>query len=156
MDPDGVGGLTNDRRVTSGVGGVICAILGMMLVVGTSGGPFLLGLILLLAGVALLVRLLLQLTETGLNSTAAGGSGFNLKGLAKMPAMSQWVAGAVMGVLSLFGLFLYSRAADGMFATFGGLLFLFGLAVIIVLVHKATDYSGTDTVDEAAGGPAQS
>lgn len=156
MDPDGVGGLINDRRVTSGVGGVICAILGMMLVVGASGGLFLLGLFLLLAGVSLLVRLLLQLTETGLKGGGSGGSGLNLEGIAKMPAMSQWVAGAVMGVLSLFGLFLYSRAADGMFATFGGLLFLFGLAVIIVLVHKATDYSSTDTVDEAAGRPAQS
>jgi F0F1-type ATP synthase assembly protein I len=70
-----------------------------------------------------------------------------------MSAMSQWVAGALMGVLSLLGLFLYSRAADGMFGLFGGLLFLFGLAVIIVLVHKATDYSTEahdETHDEAA------
>ncbi len=148
--------MASDRRIFSGVGGAVCAVLGMMLVVGASGGLFLLGLLLLLVGVSLLVRLLLQLTETGLKRGGSKGSGFDLKGIAKMPAMSQWVAGAVMGVLSLFGLFLYSRAADGMFATFGGLLFLFGLGVIIVLVHKATDYSSKEPVDDASESAAHS
>ncbi len=130
--------------------------------VGSGTGPFVLGLLVLLVGVGLVVRLLLQLTEgdgsrAGSAAKSGGGSSmgvsfdgfFNFTGVNNMSAMSQWVAGGLMGALSLLGLFLYSRAADGMFGLFGGLLFLFGLAVIIVLVHKATDYS-TEAHDDAA------
>ena len=159
----GVGSLTSDRRVTSGVGGLVLAALGIFLVGDSTGGLFLLGVVLLVAGVALLVRLLLLLTESGSEkggapSARAGGRSrlIDLGAIKKIPAMSQWVSGAAMGLLSLFGLFLYGRAADGMFATFGGLLFLFGLAVIIVFVHNATDYSGAKTEDQTAEGSGHS
>jgi hypothetical protein len=115
--------------------------LGVALLMGADGGLFLPGLLILLVGVALLVRVLLKLTEASIDNPKTAPAGFKLDALKGISAMNQWVAGAIMGVLSLFGLFLYSRAADGMFATFGGLLFVFGLAVIVVLVHKATDYS---------------
>ena len=138
------------------------AALGIYLVGDSTGGLFLLGVVLLVAGVALLVRLLLLLTEgssekgTPRARTGARSSLIGLGAIKKIPAMSQWVAGAAMGLLSLFGLFLYGRAADGMFATFGGLLFLFGLAVIIVFVHNATDYSGAKTEDQTAEGSGHS
>ena len=138
------------------------AALGIFLVEGSQGGLFLLGVVLLVAGVSLLVRLLLLLTEGRPQKAASGARTgtrsrlISLDAIKKIPAMSQWVSGAVMGLLSLFGLFLYGRAADGMFATFGGLLFLFGLAVIIVFVHKATDYSGANSEDEAAKSSGQS
>jgi hypothetical protein len=148
-----------------GGAGAVMVLLGSILV-GSGTGPFVLGLLVLLVGVGLIVRLLLQLTESAGSRTAGAAKGsadasrgsafdgfFNFTGVNNMSAMSQWVAGALMGVLSLLGLFLYSRAADGMFGLFGGLLFLFGLAVIIVLVHKATDYSTEahdETHDEAA------
>jgi len=53
--------------------------------------------------------------------------------------MAQWIFGALMGILSLFGLLLASRAEDGMFSVFGWLLFVFGLVIIFVLIHRATD-----------------
>lgn len=136
--------------------------LGIMLVGSSTGVLFLLGVVLLVAGVGLLVRLLLQLIEGGAGSGTPSsrshgrGLGISLDAIKKIPSMSQWVAGAVMGLLSLFGLFLYGRAGDGMFATFGGLLFLFGLVVIIVFVHNATDYSSVKTDDEAAEGSGHS
>lgn len=150
----------NNGLMVGGAGAVM-VLLGSILV-GSGTGPFVLGLLVLLVGVGLTVRLLLQLTESAGSRTAGaakGGAGssrgsaldgfFNFTGVNNMSAMSQWVAGGLMGVLSLLGLFLFSRAADGMFGLFGGLLFLFGLAVIIVLVHKATDYS-TEAHDDVA------
>lgn len=154
--------MTSDRRVISGVGGLVLAALGIFLVGDSTGGLFLLGVVLLVAGISLLVRLLLLLTETrieqGSSKTRTGTRSrlISLDAIKKIPAMSQWVSGAVMGLLSIFGLFLYGRATDGMFATFGGLLFLFGLAVIVVFVHKATDYSGAKTEDETAEGSGHS
>ena len=141
-----------------GGAGAVMVVLGAILV-GSGTGPFAVGLLVLLVGVGLIVRQLLQLTEGGRGpakgkSPAGGSAGvslggiFNFTGVGSMSAMSQWVAGGLMGALSLLGLFLYSRATDGMFGLFGGLLFLFGLAVIIVLVHKATDYS-TEAHDAA-------
>lgn len=151
-----------NRRVTSGLGGLVLAGIGIMLVGNSTGAVFLLGVVLLVAGVGLLVQLLLQATEGGTNQGGGSTSSrvraprISLDAFKKIPSMSQWVAGAVMGLLSLFGLFLYGRAGDGMFATFGGLLFLFGLAVIIVFVHNATDYSGAKPEDETAEGSGQS
>ncbi len=52
--------------------------------------------------------------------------------------MGSWVMGTLMGLLSLFGLFVASRAADAMFALFGWLLFLFGVVMIFALVTQAT------------------
>lgn len=57
-----------------------------------------------------------------------------------MSDFSQWAAGIAMGVLALLGLFLVSRSTEGMFTVFGSLLFIFGVASIIAIVHKATDY----------------
>jgi hypothetical protein len=153
-------GLGNNGLLVGGAGAVL-VVLGSILV-GSGTGPFVLGLVVLLVGVGLIVRLLLQLTESagtrtagaakhnaGSSTGSALGGFFNITGMSNMSAMSQWAAGALMGALSLLGLFLYSRADDGMFGLFGGLLFLFGLAVIVVFVHKATDYS-TEAHDEAA------
>jgi hypothetical protein len=155
VEQQGVTGLGNNRLMTGGAG-VVLMLLGAFLV-SSGSGPFVVGLLVLLVGVGLIVRLLLALTESvgsggggaagdarsgaGFSAGAGLGGFFNFTGVKFMSAMSQWVAGALMGALSLLGLFLYSRAADGMFGMFGGLLFLFGLAVIIVLVHQATDYS---------------
>jgi hypothetical protein len=52
--------------------------------------------------------------------------------------MVAFVVGALMGVISLLGLFLASRAVDGMFYLFGLLLFLFGVAFIFTLIAKHT------------------
>jgi hypothetical protein len=141
--------LTDNSRLLGGAGGALLVIVGSILV-GREGGLFLLGLLALLAGAGLVVRALLQLTET---TTASAGSSqsqadirqrrglLNLEGIKKMSPMSQWIAGFLMGLIALLGLFLFSRAGDGMFALFGGLLFIFGIAVIAVFVHQATDYA---------------
>jgi hypothetical protein len=141
-----------------GAGGVLLVIIGSVLV-GRGGGLFLLGLLALLGGAGLVVAALLRATEASVSGGgrqhAGGGSVIgglpSFEGVKRMSATSQWTAGAVMGVIALFGLFLYSRAGDGMFAAFGGILFLFGLAVIIVFVHKATDY--TSHVEAPAAAP---
>lgn len=52
--------------------------------------------------------------------------------------MVGFIVGAIMGVISLLGLFLASRAVDGMFYVFGLLLFLFGVAFIFTLIAKNT------------------
>jgi hypothetical protein len=156
--------LTDNSRLLGGAGGALLAIVGSILL-GREGGLFLLGLVALLAGVGLVVRALLQLTGT---TTATAGSSqsqadirprnglLNLEGIKKMSPMSQWIAGFLMGLIALLGLFLFSRAGDGMFALFGGLLFLFGIAVIVVFVHQATDYTtpAGHTADESADAPA--
>ena len=46
-----------------------------------------------------------------------------------------------MTFFCLLGLFLASRAEDGMFSFFGYLLFAFGLITILIKVHKATAHS---------------
>jgi hypothetical protein len=156
--------LTDNSRLLGGAGGALLVIVGSILV-GREGGLFLLGLLALLAGAGLVVRALLQLTET---PTASAGSSqseadirqrsglLNLEGIKKMSPMSQWTAGFLMGLIALLGLFLFSRAGDGMFALFGGLLFIFGIAVIVVFVHQATDYAtpAGHTADEPAEAPA--
>lgn len=142
----------NNNLVTGG-GGVVLAVIGTFLL-ASGTGPFILGLLALIAGVGLVVHLLLRQTESAGKSSSTATSGASLgaglagltglidfSGVKNMSALNQWVAGGLMAVLSLVGLFLYSRATDGMFGLFGGLLFFFGLAVVIVLVHQATDYS---------------
>jgi hypothetical protein len=52
--------------------------------------------------------------------------------------MADFIVGAIMGVISLLGLFLASRAVDGMFYVFGLLLFLFGVAFIFTLITRHT------------------
>lgn len=52
--------------------------------------------------------------------------------------MAGFIVGGLMGIVSLLGLFLASRAHDGMFHLFGLLLCLFGIAFIFALIHKAT------------------
>lgn len=145
-----------NNNLVNGGGGVLLAVIGSVLL-GSGTGPFILGLLVLLVGVGLVVRLLLQLTEGGgaggsaaTAGAAAAGAAAAGAGLARlldfskvknMPSLSRWVGGGLMALLSLVGLFLYSRATDGMFGLFGALLFFFGLAVVIVFVHQATDYS---------------
>gem|GEM_PF-1918658 len=142
-----------NNNMVKGGGGIVLAAVGAYLL-NSGTGPFILGLIVLIVGIGLVVHLLLSTTEadgkgdSGATGGAASGSGlaglagmFDFSGVRNLPAMNRWVAGALMGVLSMVGLFLYSRASDGMFGLFGALLFFFGLAVIIVFVHQATDYS---------------
>lgn len=152
--------LTNNGRMLGGAGGVLLAILGSILI-GQDGGLLLVGLVVLLAGVALVVRTLLGMAEASVGTSrqdrpAATGPGTLaiLEGVKHMSTANQWIAGALMGVLALFGLFLFSRAGDGMFALFGGLLFLFGLAAIVVFVHQATDYSSAEAPAEETESPA--
>jgi hypothetical protein len=52
--------------------------------------------------------------------------------------VGSFIIGTIMGVISLVGLFLASRAVDGMFYVFGLLLFLFGLVFIFTLIHRHT------------------
>lgn len=54
--------------------------------------------------------------------------------------MGDWVFGAIMGLVSLIGLFMASRAVDGMFYTAGLLLFLFGVLFIFTLIHRNTGH----------------
>jgi hypothetical protein len=54
--------------------------------------------------------------------------------------MSNWIFGVLMGVLSLIGLFLASRAHDQMFYVFGLVLFVFGVLVVFWLVHQNTGH----------------
>jgi hypothetical protein len=153
--------LTNNGRMLGGAGGVLLAILGSILI-GNGGGLLLVGLIALLAGVTLVVRTLLGMAEASVDGGGKDHSGastrlgplVNLEGVKHMSTANQWIAGILMGVLALLGLFLFSRAGDGMFALFGGVLFLFGLGAIVVFVHQATDYSSpvapADEVEAAA------
>lgn len=134
----------------TGGGGVVLAVIGTFLL-ASGTGPFVLGLLALIIGVGLVVHLLLRRTEASTERSSAAAAGpslgaglaglFDFSGLKGMTGTNQWVAGGMSGVLSLVGLFLYSRATDGMFGLFGAILFFFGLAVVIVLVHQATDYS---------------
>jgi hypothetical protein len=140
--------LGNKKLVNVG-GGLLLAVIGTYLL--NSGiGPFFFGLIVLVLGIGLIVRLLLGATDvgdTGSGSARGAAAGAGLSGLLDLstlksiPSMNRWVAGGLAAALSLVGLFLYSRASDGMFGLFGALLFFFGLAVVIVFVHQATDYS---------------
>jgi hypothetical protein len=59
-------------------------------------------------------------------------------------SMSQWIFAGIMGLLSLFGLFLASRAHDQMLSVAGFLLFAFGVGFIFWLIAKNTGHP-TDT-----------
>lgn len=52
--------------------------------------------------------------------------------------MGQWVLGALMGLLSLIGLLLASRAHEGALYVVGLLLFAFGVAFNYWLVARNT------------------
>jgi uncharacterized membrane protein YhhN len=52
--------------------------------------------------------------------------------------VGNWVAGAVLGVLSLFGLVLASRSHDGSLYVIGLLIFLVAVVLIFALVLRAT------------------
>lgn len=54
--------------------------------------------------------------------------------------MAGFVTGTIMGLLSLVGLLLASRAQDGPFHAFGLLLFLFGVVYIFTLIHRHTGH----------------
>jgi hypothetical protein len=56
--------------------------------------------------------------------------------------MGEWVFGVLMGLLSLAGLFLASRAHDQMLYAAGFLLAGFGLAFIFWLIAKNTGHQG--------------
>ena len=53
--------------------------------------------------------------------------------------MASYVFGVIMGLLSLLGLTLAARAHDAHIAIFGWGLCLFGIVVIMSLIHKATE-----------------
>ena len=53
-----------------------------------------------------------------------------------MEGIGTWVLGGVMGLLSLLGLIMASRAADGMFYATGLLFFLFGVLFIFFLIAR--------------------
>ena len=52
--------------------------------------------------------------------------------------MASWILGALMGLLSFFGLLVASRSVDAMFSLFGYLLFLFGVVMIFSLIAQNT------------------
>lgn len=52
--------------------------------------------------------------------------------------LGRWASGTAMSVLALLGLVITSRAVDPMFGFFGAMLFLFGIAIVIALVHLGT------------------
>jgi hypothetical protein len=54
--------------------------------------------------------------------------------------MASFVTGAIMGLLSIIGLLLASRAHDGTFYVFGLLLFLFGVLFVFALIHRHTGH----------------
>ena len=49
-----------------------------------------------------------------------------------------FIFGVIMGLISLFGLFLASRAEDQMFSILGYMFFLIGVGLIFVLIHRNT------------------
>ena len=51
-------------------------------------------------------------------------------------ATGSWVLGAVMGLLSLVGLLMASRAVDTIFYGTGLALFVFCVLFIFVLIHR--------------------
>jgi len=136
------------------VGLAALLVLALGIVLMRQDGAFvLLGAIAVAAGVAGIAGQLLRLSgddrqrpQTGPARAARNAIGF--LEVSKMSSLGQWAAGTAMGVLALLGLFLVSRSADGMFTVFGSLLFLFGIAAIVVLVHRATDYRHAAAADD--------
>jgi hypothetical protein len=51
-------------------------------------------------------------------------------------SIGPWILGAVMGLLSLFGLFLANAAQDDVFYGNGLALFVFGILFIFGLIHR--------------------
>jgi hypothetical protein len=58
--------------------------------------------------------------------------------------MGTWAFGVIMGLVSLIGLFMASRAVDGMFYTVGLLIFLFGVLFIFALIHRHTGHASQE------------
>jgi hypothetical protein len=52
--------------------------------------------------------------------------------------MATSVFGAIMGILSLIGLLISSRAEDTTMYVIGLLLFVFSIAIIFGLIHRIT------------------
>lgn len=52
--------------------------------------------------------------------------------------MAQWIFGVIMGLLSMLGLLVASRAHDPMLHTAGLLFFAFGIGFIFWLIAKNT------------------
>lgn len=57
-----------------------------------------------------------------------------------MTSTVAWITGALMGLISLFGLILARLAVDGAFHFFGVLLFLFGVLMIFGLIAKTVGH----------------
>jgi membrane-bound ClpP family serine protease len=53
--------------------------------------------------------------------------------------VGKWVFGGIMGLISLFGLFMASRSNDEAFYWTGLALFLFGIVVIFANIKKSYD-----------------
>ncbi len=71
------------------------------------------------------------MATTGAQTVGSGGEGRG--------GMAYAIYGALMGLLSILGLFLAAGARDGAIHLSGWLLFLFGLVNIFVLIRKLTE-----------------
>jgi hypothetical protein len=56
--------------------------------------------------------------------------------------IGRWILGGVLALLSLFGLFVASRAQDGVFYGAGLALFLLGILFIFGLIHRYVGREG--------------
>ncbi|HYD32306.1 MAG TPA: hypothetical protein VEB64_15800 [Azospirillaceae bacterium] len=56
-----------------------------------------------------------------------------------MSNTGRWIAGGVLGLTALLGLFLASRAADEEFYFLGWFLFISGVVLIFVLIKRSHD-----------------
>ena len=55
-----------------------------------------------------------------------------------MSDLGNWILGAAMGVISLFGLIMASQAQDDGFYYTGLLFFIFGVLFIFALIKRST------------------
>ena len=61
-----------------------------------------------------------------------------------MTSTAAWITGALMGLISLFGLILARLAVDGAFHFFGLLLFLFGVLMVFGLIASTVGRKDPD------------
>ena len=57
-----------------------------------------------------------------------------------MSTTTAWILGAIMGLISLFGLVMASNAVDTTFYWVGLLFFLFGVGFIFALIGRCTGH----------------
>ena len=74
----------------------------------------------------------------------AGSNNKQREACVEMNALSAWILGVIMGLVSLFGLFLASNAVDQAFYWTGLLFFIFGVLFIFALIGRRTAGSGDE------------